>query len=183
MRSKKNTIIGVIVIIIITIVSIIVLTVRKDLKEKNNNMEIIRKNYKSLITSIGNYNEIRNEYNEMSSVLIMDKYKDSHEKYVELLNKYNEEVKNINMYIDNINIRCNGLYKDSEINKICNTYKITYEKLVNLYVSDIDNYNEFIEKYNEYKKESLDKIEKIQKDYIDYNNDGKYEGRDSSEKN
>ena len=111
----------------------------------------------------------------------MDSYKDKEEEFSELFKDYSKEINNIDNYINNINLRCNGIYNDSEINKVCNSYKLVYEKVINLYVSDIDNYNKFIEEYNEYKKENIELIEKVH-DYIDYNNDEKYEGRDVDEK-
>ena len=181
MRSKKNLIISIMCVILLTGILILVLVVNKERKENKNNMEFIRKNYNLLTSSINNYNEIRNKYNQLSSVLIMDSYKDKEEEFSELFKDYSKEINNIDNYINNINLRCNGIYNDSEINKVCNSYKLVYEKVINLYVSDIDNYNKFIEEYNEYKKENIELIEKVH-DYIDYNNDEKYEGRDVDEK-
>ena len=90
-------------------------------------------------------------------------------------------MKNIDNYISNINFRCKGTYNDSKINKLCDTYKGVYEKLVNLYISDIDNYNNFITEYNKNKNESLELIDKVHDDYIDYDNDGLVYGGVSSE--
>lgn len=182
MRSKKKLIIGVIIIIVITAILILALTVSKDRKENKQKMDDIRKNYALLTTSINNYNEIRSKYNEMSSVLLIDSYKDKHEEIKDLLDEYNKEMKNIDTYIGNINFRCNGIYNNSEISKICKSYKTVYEKLVNLYISDIDNYNSFITEYNKNKNESLETIDKVHDDYIDYDNDGNiYGGVDSDE--
>ena len=182
MRSKKNVIISIIVIVLLTVIVILTISVNKERKESKNNMEIIRKNYNLLTTSINKYNEIRNKYNDLSSVLIMDSYKDKEKELSELFNNYTAEIKNIDNYINNISLRCNGLYNDNEINKVCNSYALVYEKVINLYASDVDNYNEFINEYNEYKNDNIITIEKIH-DYIDYNKDGKYEGRDVNEKN
>ena len=99
------------------------------------------------------------------------------------LEEYNKEMKNIDTYITNIKMRCTGIYNDSEINKVCNSYKTVYEKIVNLYISDIDNYNNFITKYNENKNDKLELIEKIHKDYIDYDEDGIVYGGASDEEN
>ena len=184
MSSKKKLIIGIISIILVTAITIFVLMIAKDRKEKKNNMEIIRNNYNLLATSINNYNEIRSKYSEMSTVLIIKSYKDKHEEFVTLLAEYNKEMKNIDNYISNIKMRCTGIYSDSEINKICSSYKTVYEKVVNLYVSDIDNYNNFITKYNESKNESLEIVEKVHEDYIDYDGDGsKYGGVDDGKEN
>ena len=42
-------------------------------------------------------------------------------------------------------------------------------------------YNENIKKYNEYKEESIEAFIPIHKEYIDYNNNGVYEGRELNE--
>lgn len=182
MGSKKKLILGIITIVMITAITIFILTIVKDRKEKNSNMESIRNNYNLLTTSINNYNEIRSKYNEMSSVLLIDSYKEKHEEFVSLLEEYNKEMENIDTYITNIKLRCTGIYNDSEINKVCNSYKTVYEKLVNLYISDIDNYNDFITKYNENKNEELELIKKVHDSYIDFDDDGsKYGGVSNDE--
>ena len=180
MKDKKKLIIAIIAIIVITLIFILVFTVNRDRKENKQKMDSIRKNYGLLTVSIANYNEIRNKYSELSSVLIMDSFKDKHDEISHLLDEYNKEMKNIDSYIDNISFRCTNVYNDNEIDKICKNYKLMYEKLVNLYVSDIDNYNNFIVEYNKNKNESLEMIDKVHEDYIDYDNDGNiYGGADN----
>ena len=181
MRSKKSILIGIILIIFIAFVVIFILTTRKDKLETERNMENIKKNYNLLTNSVNKYNEIRTKYGEMSSVLLMDKYEESHEEYTKLLSDYNKVMKDIDTYITNISFRCKHNYSDSEVNKVCDNYQELYEKLVNLYINDINNYNKFIDKYNEYKNTELEKIELVHKDYIDYNNDNVYEGREERE--
>ena len=164
-----------------SVILILVLIINKERKEIKYNMEVINKNYSLLTGSINKYNEIRSKYSEMSKVLLYDTYKDKHDEFTSLLADYNQEMKNIDNYISNINFRCKGTYNDSKINKLCDTYKGVYEKLVNLYISDIDNYNNFITEYNKNKNESLELIDKVHDDYIDYDNDGLVYGGVSSE--
>ena len=61
------------------------------------------------------------------------------------------------------------------------SYKKLYEKIINLYVMDGNNYNKRVEGYNSYKNDSIELHDIKYKDYIDYNNDNKYEGIDSNE--
>ena len=181
MKSKKTILIGVLLIIFVAFVIVFALLTRKDKMETERNMESIKKNYNLLTTSVGEYNEIRAKYATMSEVLLMDKYEESHEEYINLLTDYNKVMKEIDSYITNISFRCNNKYSDSEVTKVCDNYKSLYEKLVNLYVNDINNYNKFIEKYNEYKEAKLEKFEMVHEDYIDYNSDNIYEGREERE--
>ena len=46
---------------------------------------------------------------------------------------------------------------------------------------DLNNYNRKISSYNEYKNEDVELFNMIFKEYIDYNDDGKYEGVNDGE--
>ena len=174
---------SVVIIIVILVISVVVIGINKEKRDINNNMEQIRKSYSFLTGSINKYNDIRTEYIDKTSVLILDDFKDKHADFINILDQYNEVMKNIDSYISNINYRCMYLYNDNEINNICNSYKGIYEKVVNLYVNDLNNYNNLITKYNEYNEEKLPLYEMVHKDYIDYDNDSVFLGRnDSNEK-
>ena len=73
-------------------------------------------------------------------------------------------------------------YPDGVINSKCNNYKAIYEQVVNYYVTDIKNYNNNIKKYNEYQKSInsnlILNIYKTDKDYIDYNEDKIFDGKE-----
>ena len=183
MKNKKQVLIAVGAVVLITFIIIIILTTSKDKKETQNNMASIKNNYELLTKSVSKYNDIRSNYKEKSSVLLMNTYKDKHEEFTKLMEEYNSVITEIDNYIANINLRCNRLYPEIEINNICNGYKLTYEKIVNLYISDVNQYNNFITNYNEYKKEELPLIKLVHSDYIDYNEDKVYEGNNSNDKN
>lgn len=159
-------------------ISLFIVNMVKDRNETNNNMEIINSNYNELSVNVNEYNQIRTELSGKLNNFIYEKYSLEYDGYVELLNKYNENIKKIDLNIENINDRCLVIYKDISINKICNSYKVMYEKLVNLYVSDLNNYNNKVSSYNEYKNTDISLYEMIHKDYIDYNDDKEYEGKD-----
>ncbi len=182
MKNKKTILIAGGIIIFAALL-ILVITMYRDKQNTKNNMESINKNYQSLTVNVTKYNEIRTKYSSLSSVLIMDSYDKKHEEITALLNEYNDVMKKIDNNIININLRCKGLYNDIEINKICNSYKVTYEKIVNLYVDDLKQYNDFIVKYNEYKMKELPVIDMVHEEYIDYNNDTIFEGSSNNEDN
>ena len=181
--NKKNVIIIIIIILILGFCGLVYGSYTKNQKENEKNIAIIKSAYDSLSGDIKTYNQIRSEYNDMLSNFFLETYKDSHESYQELLTKYNEVVKSIDSSVKKMDQRCNHLYEDITINNICTNYSIIYEKLINLYVTDLNIYNSNIEAYNEYKKENIEKFAMIHSDYIDYNNDGIYEGRDMNEEN
>lgn len=183
MKNKNTVIIGIILTIVIAFLVIFIVNLNKDKKNMQLNVSSIKKSYELLSSSVTEYNTIREHFNELSSGLLLDKYKDKHEEFVTLLTEYNKVMKNIDSYVVNIKAKCTNVSSASEVGSICTGYDRTYEKLVNLYVNDINKYNEILAKYNEYKHEEVSAFECIYEDYIDYNNDNVYEGRDSSEEN
>ncbi len=183
MKKKKNLIIILSVIIVGIIIIVSVFSILNSRKLKKENIDTITTSYNNLTDDIKKYNEIRTKYNKRISSFVMSTYENEQEEYITLLNEYNEVIKKIDTEIKQIDKKCDIIYDDININKICSNYKGMYEKLINLYITDINMYNENIKKYNEYKKTSIESFELVHKDYIDYNNDGTYEGRSTNEKN
>ena len=183
-KNKKYLIIIGIVLLIVTIISVLVINITKERKNLRKNIEIIEYNYNELKTNVEEYNQIRTELSTKLNDFIYDKYASEHESYTTILTNYNNVIKNIDKNISNLDDKCNVIYSDLNINKICDSYKITYEKLINLYISDLTNYNNKINSYNEYKGTEINLFELVHKEYIDYNDDYKYEGKDvENEKN
>ena len=178
MSNKKNLIISIIIVIIVLLIALIIINISKSKKQTNINKEMIIKSYNNLTTSVKSYNEVRTKYDEMTKDFVLSTYKSKQTEYEELLNKYNDIIKNIDSEVTQLNGYCTQLYDDGEVNKICDGYKNLYEKLINIYVTDLNNYNDKIKAYNEYQNESLKLFTMVHNDYIDYNEDKIYEGRD-----
>ena len=181
MKNKKNIIILLLTLFIGVVVILVVYNTLNSRTIKKEKQDKVTKAYSDLTEEVKEYNEIRTQYNEKISNFILDKYKEEHEEYLKLLNSYNEVITNIDKSINALSDNCNIIYKDSNTNKICSNYKQTYEKLINIYISDIKNYNNNITKYNEYKNDNIELYKAIYDEYIDYNNDNTYEGRDNNE--
>lgn len=178
-NKKTYLIIGIsLVLILLILITIFVINLNNDKKISEENMQIIKDNYNELSINVTEYNQVRTELSELLNNFIYENYKNEHEEYTNLLNKYNSNINKIDKNINSIESRCNVIYKDSAVNKICDSYKTLYEKLINLYVSDINNYNNKITSYNEYKKEEIELHKLIHQDYIDYDNNKEYEGKD-----
>ena len=186
MSKKKKIIISIIVIVLIIIISLLILLIGKIKNDKqisNENIEIITINYEKLSKNIDDFNQIRNEYVELSSEFFYETYLEEEKKYLDILSRYKDNINKITLNINNIDDKCYMLYDDLSINKKCNTYKIIYEKLINLYIRDVKDYNNKIDGYNNYKNSNINFFEIEYKDYIDYNNDNRYEGIDNNEEN
>lgn len=132
--------------------------------------------YNDLSDNVINYNDIRSELEKLLSEFSYDSFSKDIDKYNDLFVRYNNVIKDIDNNINNIDDRCNYLYKDSSVNEICNNYKNLYEKLINIYIEDLSNYNKIVISYNEYSNDNIDLVDMLYEDYIDYNLDNVYEG-------
>lgn len=174
--SKKIILISGVVLVVLVSIIVIVIGIINDKRESSRNMELIKDNYELLSTNVSEYNQIRSELSSKLNNFIYENYSKEHSGFVELLTRYNNNISLIDENVKVINSKCNVIYNDISVNKICDSYKILYEKLINLYVMDLNNYNNKISSYNEYKNENIELFNMIHKEYIDYNDDGKYEG-------
>ena len=73
-------------------------------------------------------------------------------------------------------------YPDSNVNSICNNYKVIYEQVNNYFVLDIELYNDNVKKYNEYIKgvdpNLIIKQYDTKKKLADFDGDGEIVGKD-----
>ena len=73
-------------------------------------------------------------------------------------------------------------YPEGEINSMCMNYKSIYEQVVNYFVTDINTYNDNVQKYNDYRdaiqSDLLVKKYKTNYQYIDYNGDNVFDGKE-----
>ena len=182
MKKKKNILIVSLMIGLSIVIIVLVYSALNSSKIKRENKNEINNAYKELTNEVKEYNNIRTKYNEKISSFLLSSYNEEHDEYVKLLTEYNEIIKKIDITTEKLNSKCNILYSDIDINKICSNYGLIYEKLINLYITDINIYNNSIKKYNEYNNTNIEPFQMIHNGYIDYNHDNKYEGRELDEK-
>lgn len=76
-------------------------------------------------------------------------------------------------------------YPDGNVNNKCFNYKSIYEQVVNFFLSDIKVYNDNVKAYNDYQTANnltfSVKEYKSKKKYIDYNEDGVFDGKEDTE--
>lgn len=173
----KKILILLVILFLMATVFLFVINYKNEKRLLESNMGKIRDSYTSLSNNVSEYNSIREELNNKLSSFFYDSFLKEKDGYEAILSNYNTVIKNIDLDISLLDKNCDVLYKDSDINKICRTYKSLYEKLINIYVNDLNNYNERITGYNEYKKDNIVFYEMIHSEYIDYNLDGEYAER------
>lgn len=99
------------------------------------------------------------------------------------LKDYELMVDEISRLVSSLDKLCDDVYyPDGDVNNKCINYKGIYEQVVNYFVGDIKAYNNNVLKFNQYQA-SLQSNAKIleyetTKDYIDYNKDKQFDGKE-----
>jgi len=166
-----------IILVLSIIITIFLVKLKKSQELSQEDMAKITSNYQLVSDKVNEYNKIRVTLNEYMDNFYFDTYLENENNYLVTLNSYDQAMKDIQGYIQVIDEKCIVIYKDSSVNSICQTYQTLYEKLVNLYVSDITNYNSKIISYNDYKNSDIELYPMLYTEYLDYNKDKTKEGQ------
>ena len=177
---KKYIIIGLTIILITTIgVTVFVVDLQKDTENTKKVMQEINDYYHKYETDIDNYNLTRDTLTKKLSSFYNEAFKSDYQNIISIIQDYDEIMNDTVKNVEIINANCaNHIFSDSKINTICKSYQESYEQMTNIFLNDIDDFNKLVESYNKDAEEKLEKYNsKYIKEYIDYNKDGKYEGK------
>ena len=179
--KKKYFLIIFVLIIFVFIVSGGVFFVKKmmsDVKVTNDNITKIGSFYRDMNSYIDDYNSNRDALGVLTKNIYIDNLDGKYNNIVLLLNREMENVSNVHDIILELDNKCNGrIYSDAYVNEVCLNYKNNYELMVNVFVLDVVNINNLVSQYNYSHDKKLDEY-KSSFDYIDFNNDGVYSGKE-----
>ena len=193
-KKKLSIILGVVgvALIIFGIILSFISNVKKDQKEMNSRMDTIVTEYSKFEKNIEEFNKTRKSlHEEFLDKVYYETLTQNDTAYKTKITDYETQVAKISQSTKTIREYCkDGIYySSSDVNNKCNSFKLGYEEMVNSFVDDINTYNKNITAYNKYLDDEGNttslKLETYQtkKTYIDYNNDGKYSGKEESDKN
>lgn len=181
---KKAVIITVVVLVFLGGISFLGYNFIKEYKQDVENTKKILKNidteYTDFEKKIVDYNKNLTKLVELlKNSTYIDKIDDNKEEIVKLMNLVSEQLDGLTSY-KNLNAYCGKKFSDGKTNRNCSSFSRTYEKSVNVYVDIVSIYNDVSKKYNELVEESkkMKPYESKYKDYIDYDGDGIYLGKD-----
>ena len=163
-----------IIVIIVGVVFAIIINHKKTLEE---NIVIIKKRYTDFSVDIADNYRVRSELTEKLKQFNNDNYKDEHETYTTLLTQYNENMTLLNDSVNILEDKCTIEYEDNQTNIFCDNYQQLYEVINNTYIALLTDYNNKITSYNETSETDYQQAELINKEYIDFNKDGIYDGK------
>ena len=165
-------------------VSSFLIGLKADKEETYKRISVVNHEFEVFNTNTTAFETFRDElYNSvLSSVYFDTMYKEDEviknklSNYENLVDELDKNVKKLDGLCDNV------YYPESDTNTKCSNYKSIYEQVINYFVTDIKLYNKNVNKYNKYQNSKNTKLS-IQKYstkriYIDYNNDGKFDGKE-----
>ncbi len=177
MKSNKKLMIIVAIIIVIALgVFLLVKNIQKDQESTESTMNEIKNTNQNFENSILVYNQNREELSNYLDSYYEEKFLEDYDKIIASLENQDNVISEIQKEVEVLDTNCKGkLFKEAAVNQICSNYLEYYEKIVNVYWSDIHNVNEMINLYNDGNERQLNSFQSnFVWDYIDYNEDGVY---------
>ena len=157
---------------------------RDDKKEMYKRMGEVTDEFEDFSANTSVFESLRDElYSNVLSNIYYDTMYFTDNNVKGKLSNYESLVDSLEKNVEKLNKLCKSVYyPDSTVNNKCKNYKLIYEQVVNYFVNDIKVYNQNVVKYNNY-QEGLGtnyfiKEYNTDKNYIDYNNDKIFDGRD-----
>ena len=168
-------------------VTLLATNIKKDQEATVKRIADIKEVYKKYSDSVDKYNEVRNNiYTKVYTKIYYDTMKDNEKSMKAELKKYEDVVDEVASIIDELDGLCGDInFTDTTTSVKCESYASVYEQMVNSFLDDLIIYNDSIDKYNEYQEGVKDAVKlehyMTEKQYLDYNKDGKYEGKEEKE--
>ncbi len=191
-KGKKVIIIVLIVLAIISGLCLLVYNFYKGYKEDKAKTEELINNinssYNNFITNLNDINDKREiVYTNIFKETYYTDMKDNIENWNNLMIEYSKAVENLDSNSEYLKNNCVDInFYHADINPKCDLFIENYETIINYYISDIAIYNNNIDSYNtwanENQEETYKNIDKFDNnsytEYIDFNNDGVFLGKE-----
>lgn len=186
MKKRYVILIVGILLIISGLISSFIISFQNDKKETLKRESKVERIYNDFYNKSTRFNETREDiYNNILNDTYYDLVIENDSIYKNKFSDYELLVDKIEKLAKELKTLCtNVYYSSSSVNNKCSTYSVTYEQINNYFVTDIKLYNEYINKSNTYQRELSNNNVVLgyvtKKEYIDYNNDKDYDGKEDS---
>lgn len=147
-------------------------------------MEDVKNEYKNFSNSVDSFNDIRNSlYLTVFEDVYFDTMASNDATVKQTFTDYETSVNGVSDTVKKLSELCGDIYFfNDSVNEKCQSFSSVYEQIVNAFVSDVALYNDNILQYNQYQNDlgsnSVLENYTTEKEYIDYNNDKEYEGKE-----
>ena len=187
MKSKKLGMfifVASIVMVIAGSICVFVISLNADREETQKRMGVVNKEFESFNEIITTFEAERDSlYTEYFGNVFYDTLETNDPIIKTKLTNYEKVVNDITKKADAMKDLCEDVYyPDSSVNSKCSDYKLIYEQVVNYFVEDVKLYNDTIKTFNEQQAAAGSTFAlmtyKTEFDYIDYNKDGSFDGKE-----
>lgn len=184
---KKKIIIMIITTIVILL---IIFGIYRFIVGFKEDKELTIEKSKEIIEEYNNFNkevltfaQKRDEIYKLRENTYLEEFSKNVDGWNQLMEIHTNNIKNIEKSSKILKENCIVKFADPNVNSKCTIFKSTYEAANNYYITDVKSYNKIVKEYNEWAEnngqEKLKQIEySLYKNYIDYDKDGEYFGKE-----
>lgn len=188
MSDKKTKVIiciavGVLIVVLGVTFSVVTL-MNKERKNMQDRQNEVKEKYHAFKVEADKFADVRKSYQTtVVENMYVESVEEEYKNWIEELKKYQEVVDKVLEQTKPVGDLCiDKTYSDQTVMANCKAYMINHETVMNYFVKDVEEFNQFMEKYyKDYKgnkeKYPLYTIEE-KYHYIDINDDGNYIGKD-----
>lgn len=155
---------------------------REDKENTLNLMKVVDDEFETFSANTSVFENFREDlYEDVLGGVVCDQLIQKNNDITNKFSNYENLVDELNKGVVKLDKLCKDVYyPNSSTNSKCSNYKNIYEQVNNYFVGDVNVYNKNIVSCNKNITDSnlLIKEYKTKKEYIDYNNDKKYEGKE-----
>ena len=160
------------------------INLREDHQEVLRRMDDVSAIFEGFSTNTSIFEDYRdNLYTDVLGNVYYETMYSTDDAVKEKLDEYESIVDDLSKDTKKLDKLCGSVYyPEGEVNNMCVNYASIYEQVVNYFVTDINTYNENVQKYNEYQKAINSTLivskYKTKYQYIDYNGDKVFDGKE-----
>lgn len=148
-------------------------------------MKEVNEDYPKFNKSMTEFVNKRNAFYKQKEEIYLEDMGKNTNAWVTFMNDYAKIIENIENNSQRLKDACKNNFGDINAKTQCNQFRVNYEAANNYYITDIKAYNNIVKEYNEWLTNHNSKYPKLNevslsKDYIDYDEDGEYFGKEVS---
>ena len=163
---------------------------KEDQRLTKEKMKLVLDAYPAFNESVEKFSDKRNILYENKEELYYETLSKTVDVWNKFMDEYADGIKDVEEKAKDLKENCHIQYGDVNTNSKCTTFIANYEAAHNYYISDIKMYNEIVDNYDAWNKENDSKYPSVEngkypvyKDYIDYDKDGEFFGKEEVSKN
>ena len=186
--KKSLLVIGIVLLIIIILFVgawIWVDGLKEDTKITKEKMDAVKEAYPIFNQAVIDFSNLRNKFYEYKENLYLETLRDNADAWNVFMKEYADGIQKVEDAALVLKENCDIEYGDVQVSTKCDDFKVSYEPAMNYYISDVKLYNSMVDEYDKYNMENGNKFPKVNKgefkvyqDYIDYDKDGEYFGKE-----